>query len=77
VLYRTVFSVGTASESTKNSDVFVGFGLRIPIIDKGDPRADKKYIKDLEYAYIKAADEVTHPVPNANASDRQAIADKL
>lgn len=52
ILWRTVFSAGTASESTTNSDVFIGLGLRIPLIDGGDPRSDAVYTKTLDDAYL-------------------------
>lgn len=46
VLWRTVLSGGTSSVKD-SKDSYLAFGLRFPIIDKGDPRANVKYNEDL------------------------------
>jgi hypothetical protein len=48
IFWRSVLSVGTASESQSNSDVYIGAGLRIPIIDKGDLRANPHFTELIE-----------------------------
>lgn len=49
-LWRTVLAVGTAPDVT-NNDAFLSAGLRISIIDEGDPRANKAYTERLSAAY--------------------------
>ncbi len=49
ILWRSVLSGGTAAIKD-SEDQYVAFGLRIPLIDKGDPRADEAYTKSLEKA---------------------------
>lgn len=54
LLWRAVLSAGTAKRDTTSSDVLIAVGLRIPILDRGDPRADRNYVKALEDAYLTA-----------------------
>lgn len=61
ILWRSVVSVGTASETQQNSDVYLGAGLRIPLIDKGDLRSDPRYTDLLEAYQLLATG--TYPVP--------------
>lgn len=50
-LWRTVLAVGTAPDPTNNNDAFLSAGLRISVIDMGDPRANKEYTDRLTKAY--------------------------
>lgn len=78
VLWRTVFSAGTASESKINSDVFIGVSLRIPLIDGGDPRADPGYTKTLEDAINVSINVKPRPnKPGETAAELQKWIDKL
>ncbi len=47
ILWRTVLSGGTAAIKD-SEDQYLAFGLRIPIIDRGDPRADETFVRALE-----------------------------
>lgn len=51
-LWRTVLAVGTAPDVTGN-DSFLSAGLRMSIIDRGDPRANKEYTDKLSSAYAQ------------------------
>lgn len=58
ILWRTVLSFGTAPAS---NDVFCSAGLRLPLIDLGDSRANKKYVDRLEEAYANALAKLDRP----------------
>jgi hypothetical protein len=78
VMWRSVFSVGTMPESEGGNDVFLAVGLRIPIVDGSDPRANANYINKLEEAYIKAQN--TDSLPNLtsfNLDSAQKRADEI
>jgi|GEM_PF-2989158 len=55
-LWRTVLALGTAPDPTNNNDAFLSTGLRISLVDKGDPRADTAYTEGLARAYARAID---------------------
>jgi hypothetical protein len=76
ILWRSVFSLGTASESKTNSDIYIAAGLRIPIIDAGDPRANKKYLNDLEDAYNNAT-QANPPPLNETYDDYKTRSAKI
>jgi hypothetical protein len=61
VLWRSVFSLGTASENQTSSDVYIGAGLRIPIIDNGDIRADPRYTTLLEAYQLQSLGKYPQP----------------
>lgn len=69
LLFSSVFSVGTASESTKNSDVYIGAGLRIPLVDLGDPRRSREFIAAVDTAFIRA--ERRHHPMHINETDNE------
>jgi hypothetical protein len=50
VAWRTVLSLGTSARATGSSDAILALGLRLPVLDRGDPRADSAYISRLETA---------------------------
>lgn len=52
--WRTVLAVGTASASDIDGDVLLSAGVRIPLIDEGDPRADKNYTNMLQKKFVDA-----------------------
>ncbi len=54
ILWRSVISLGTVAVSEDSDDAFVSAGLRLSIIDNGDPRGDKGYIQRLEHDYNSA-----------------------
>ncbi|MFI5264758.1 MAG: hypothetical protein ACHQM6_09610, partial [Candidatus Kapaibacterium sp.] len=51
VAWRTVASLGTAPASDNAADALLALGLRIPILDFGDPRSDAAYITKIENTY--------------------------
>jgi len=77
VLWRSVFSLGTASESKNSSDVYIGAGLRIPIIDKSDPRSHADYVSNLEAAYYKAYNDLKNPPFGQTAAEHQKTVDEF
>jgi hypothetical protein len=80
ILWATVLSAGTASESKSSSDVYIGAGLRIPLIDAGDPRRNKPFIDDLDSADARARRKVGPGPFNESDADyaiRMARLDKL
>lgn len=61
VAWRSVLSLGTSARASSSSDVILALGLRLPVIDKGDPRADSAYIHRLESAYQSALEGEGQP----------------
>lgn len=59
--WRTVLAVGTAPDPTNNNDAFLSVGLRMTIIDKGDPRTDPVYTTKLAEAYAKSLGKLEPP----------------
>jgi hypothetical protein len=43
--FRSVLSAGSASD--EGADVLLAAGLRIPLVDRGDPRLDRTYEKEI------------------------------
>ncbi len=77
LLWRTTFAAGTTTGSENKNDVFIGLGLRVSIVDEGDPRKDKIYIKNLDDAYIKALFTIAPTNPNTEtAADFQKRLDE-
>jgi hypothetical protein len=73
-MFRSVISLGTSGTAdTASSDVLLGFGIRIPLIDRGDPRADRGYIDSLETDYAKAANGVLRPTVQQFMQDSSAL----
>lgn len=58
---RTILSFGTAPVAS-TEDMFVSAGIRIPLIDRGDPRCNEEYSNSIETAYAKALLEVQPPL---------------
>jgi hypothetical protein len=54
IIWRTVLSIGSAPKNDEGHDVFLAAGIRVPIIDGSDPRADVAYLANLESAYVAA-----------------------
>jgi hypothetical protein len=67
--WRTVLSFGTSARSTGSSDVVLALGLRLPVLDRGDPRADSAYISRLESAYRAALEKQEQPGLEDEGSD--------
>jgi hypothetical protein len=53
-LWRSVVAIGTADASDENSDVLIGAGVRIPLLDRGDPRLDRRYEAELDSVHLQA-----------------------
>lgn len=69
VAWRSVLSFGTSARATGSSDVILALGLRLPVLDHGDPRADSAYIRRLEGAYQQALDSLGQPDLEDEGSD--------
>lgn len=65
VLWRTVFSFGTAAAEEGSDDMLIAAGVRLPIVDRSDPRADKAFINDLQ----RVADSVIASLPPPGFED--------
>ncbi|MDB4950521.1 MAG: hypothetical protein JWM27_3170 [Gemmatimonadetes bacterium] len=65
ILWRTVASMGTAPLAKGSSDMLVSGGFRIPLIDRGDPRADTDFISDLEAAYRRGLGSLQPEIPES------------
>jgi hypothetical protein len=87
VLWRTVLSLGTAAASQKNSDILLSLGVRIPLIDQGDPRGNAAGINLVEQRFIQALsqqqpsfdetlDDAAKRIQNASVAT-QALRDSL
>jgi len=48
--------VGTIAAPDASGDVLLSAGIRIPLIDRGDPRADKEYADRLQRTFINGLD---------------------
>ncbi|HEY7637179.1 MAG TPA: hypothetical protein VH763_16630 [Gemmatimonadales bacterium] len=59
--FRTVLSAGTSAAMQGSTDVVFAGGIRIPLIDKGDPRADAKYNERLATLYDSALAKLGPP----------------
>jgi hypothetical protein len=59
--FRTVFSAGTAAAVEGSRDVVLAAGFRVPLIDRGDPRADDSLNAALGAAYAMAITKLGQP----------------
>jgi hypothetical protein len=59
--WRSVFSFGTTDASKQSADLLIAGGLRIPLIDHADPRADKAYQDRLVAAALEALNAAPPP----------------
>lgn len=75
IAWRTVLSAGTAQAGQGSSDVLVSVGLRIPVIDRADPRADPAVVSRLETAYQAAILSQGPPGLGVTAAKLQERAD--
>lgn len=75
IAWRTVLSAGTAQAADGSADVLVSAGLRIPVIDRSDPRADPAVVRRLENAYQAALLAQGPPGLNPSVETIQARAD--
>jgi len=64
VAWRTVLALGSAADPNDPADALVSVGMRIPLIDKADPRTRLDHINRLEQAY----EEVFGKQPNFDES---------
>jgi hypothetical protein len=71
VLFRTVLSAGTAIAPDNADDVILAAGVRIPIIDLGDPRGDLAYQNRLATRYTDALKALGQP-PFTMTAEHQA-----
>ncbi|HET7463868.1 MAG TPA: hypothetical protein VFJ82_21610 [Longimicrobium sp.] len=71
IAWRTVFSAGTAQAADGSTDVMVAAGLRIPVIDRADPRADPAVVRRLENAYQAAL--LAQGPPGLNATPEKFV----
>jgi hypothetical protein len=72
--WRSVLAVGTAPAGDESGDVFGAVGLRIPILDRGDPRLDTAYLRALEAAVAAPFNEQP---PHPDRVDSDWIEDRL
>ncbi len=70
VAWRSAASLGTAPASDNSSDALIALGLRIPILDFGDPRADVAYITKIENTFNQYLHN--HPL-SGDASDEDRM----
>jgi len=78
--WRSVASFGTLPKGGDSKDVIVAGGLRLPIIDRADPRADRAHIDTIEKTMVKAYDtcpqpELTDPEPACTPEMEKAFAE--
>jgi hypothetical protein len=71
VAWRSVTSLGTAPASDNPADALIALGLRIPILDFGDPRASADYVTKIENTFNKYLHD--HPL-TGDASDEERMA---
>lgn len=62
IKWRTVLSAATAG-IPNSKDTWLSFGMKVPLIDKGDPRASKELVSKIEAAYARALGERPPPFP--------------
>ncbi|MCI0429406.1 MAG: hypothetical protein L0210_02530 [Rhodospirillales bacterium] len=77
--FRTVLAAGTAAAVEGSTDVVIAGGLRIPLVDRGDPRADPTFNQQLAEAYAKGLEDQGPPPFDATKeqlAERAAIASK-
>jgi hypothetical protein len=67
VAFGTILSAGTATAVTGSKDVLGALGLRIPLVDRADPRLDSAYLASLAKAYNQSLID-QGPLP-LNATD--------
>lgn len=75
VAWRTVVSIGTARRGASSSDVVSAIGLRIPLVDRGDPRSRVGYVDSLERTYLKALGSFGQPPFNVTSDSLRHRAD--
>jgi hypothetical protein len=73
IAWRTVLSAGTVRKGA--SDVLAAIGLRVPVVDEGDPRAKPGYVDSLEGAYLAALDRMGPPPFDATPAQLRERAD--
>jgi hypothetical protein len=59
--FRSVLSAGVSAATEGSTDAVVAAGLRIPLIDRGDPRADPELNRRLANAYNSALANLPQP----------------
>jgi hypothetical protein len=81
--FRTVFSAGTDKRGGSSADVITAFGIRVPLLDRGDPRNQPAFIDSLIKIYLNTPaaapplDDGSRAPPGApgfNDSDAQIAA---
>lgn len=72
--WRSVLAVGTAPAGDESGDLFGAIGLRVPILDRGDPRLDTAYLRALEAA---VAAPFNQQPPDPDGVDSDWIEDRL
>jgi hypothetical protein len=70
-LFRTVMSAGSATSLQGERDVLLAAGVRVPLVDRGDPREDTAYQARLARAYDGALVRQGPPPFTATAADLQ------
>lgn len=84
LLWRTVLAAGTASPAKGSRDMLIAAGVRIPLIDRGDPRLDTSYQHDMSLA-TQAVERspscrpasLTQPTTAISAKCSKALADSV
>ena len=54
IRFGTVISAGTVTTGKGSSDVIVGLGIRVPLVDCGDPRRDDRLLDSLGMSLVSA-----------------------
>lgn len=73
--FRTVFSAGTSAAMEGSTDVVLAGGIRVPLIDKGDPRGDQAFGESLAKGYDSALVAMGQPPLDATMETFEARAD--
>lgn len=84
VMWRTVASLGTASPAKGSDDVLISAGLRLPLVDQGDPRLDPSFQQQMAKAGVAlladtacAPSTATEGTANISEACKKAVDDTL
>lgn len=72
IAFRTVLAAGTSATASGSSDIVTAVGIRIPLIDHGDSRADAPFNEDLIKRMNTALKDLGQPALRASFADTKA-----
>jgi hypothetical protein len=72
VAWHTILSAGTAKSERRPEDVALALGLRLPLVDRGDPRLDTKYLSDVRAILSKALNACGVAFPEETVDEAEA-----